>query len=100
MSCPPGCLQNHSFPFVDILPATPHDESLVSFCLRLACLAACDITCFFYLPTCCPHRRLPYRLFVLLLADLPAAPLAASLVSFRRDPKVKQAGNTAVAANG
>jgi hypothetical protein len=79
-SCPPRCLLNHSFPFVD----EPNDESLVSSCLHLACLAACYITCFFYLPTSCPHRRLLDCFFALLVDVLTAALLAGSLVCFTR----------------
>jgi hypothetical protein len=71
----------------DDLPAVPLPASLVSFCCRrLACRAARCISRFFLSPTSCPLRRPLHRTFLSIADDLPAVPIAASLVSFSSRP--------------
>jgi hypothetical protein len=69
----------------DHLPAAPLAASLVSFTRQgLARRAARCIARFFLLPTTCPPCCSLNRSFLSLADDLPAAPLAASLVLFTR----------------
>jgi hypothetical protein len=84
------CLPCHSLrrsflPLVDALPATPLAASLDSFTRRChARRAARCIARFFRWSTSCPPRRSLRRSFLSLVDVLPAAPLAASFVSFAR----------------
>jgi hypothetical protein len=67
----------------DVLPAAPLPESPVSLSRRrLARRAARGIARSFLLPTSGPPRPSLNRSFLFLADTLPAAPLAASLVSF------------------
>jgi hypothetical protein len=71
--------------FFDALPAAPLAEWLVSFSFRrLARRATRCINRLFLLTPRCPSRCLLIRSFLSPADETPAAPLAASLVSFSR----------------
>jgi hypothetical protein len=66
----------------DVMPAAPLAASLVALTRPgLGCPTARSIAHFFLLPTYCPPLSSLYRQFRLLDEVLPAAPLAASLVT-------------------
>jgi hypothetical protein len=93
-SCPPRRSLHRSFLSPsDVLPAAPLAESLVSFSgRRLARRAARSLRRSFLL-TSCPPRRSLHRSFLSLVDVLPAAPLAASLVSLTGQPLARVAAH-------
>jgi hypothetical protein len=77
---------------LEVLPAAPLSESLVSFsCRRLARRAAHYSTCFVLCWRSYPPRRSRNRSILSHTDVLPAAPLAASLVSFTCPPLASRA---------
>jgi hypothetical protein len=85
-TCPLCCSLNRSFlSLPGDLPTAPRAASLVSLTPRgLARRAIRCITHCFLSPTSCPSRRALNRSFLSLADDLPAVPLAGSLVASTR----------------